>query len=99
VTVLALRGGHKCGRLFVVDEHETHAVLLSAQPLHNPVGPIAREPKDGVDAPVRQSVDEQVRCHLGHSVLPVRSRAHEMARRLRSASRFRRRETYPDTVG
>ncbi len=74
---LGVGGSHEGGRLLVVDEHEAHPVLLAPQPLHYPVYPVSRKPEDGIDTPVRQSLDEYFCSYLGHAERPTPGAARE----------------------
>ena len=45
----------------MMDEHEPDPVLVAPEPFHDAVDAVAGQAEDGVDAPVRQSLDEHFR--------------------------------------
>ncbi len=68
---LGVRGRHERRRFLVVHQHEPDPVLVPAQALHEPVDAISRQAEHGVHAPVRQALDECLRCDLTHDGPPV----------------------------
>ena len=63
---LGVPGGHEGGRLLVVDQHQPDPVAEARERLDHPVGAVGRQPEDGVDPPVDQPADQQVRGELPH---------------------------------
>ena len=63
---LGVGGRHERGGLLVVDQHELHPVLMAAEALHDPVDAVARDPEDGVHAPVCEPLDQSLGCDLCH---------------------------------
>jgi hypothetical protein len=64
---LGVAGGHERGRLLVVDEYEPDLVLVAAQPLHDPVDPVAGQAEHGVHTPLGQPLDQQFGRDLVHA--------------------------------
>ncbi len=63
---LGITGGHEGGGLLVMDEDEADPVLVASEPFHDAVDAVAGQAEDGVDTPVRQSLDEHLRRNCGH---------------------------------
>jgi hypothetical protein len=57
---LSVSGGHERGGLFMLDQHETNTVLVTTQPLHDPVDAVTGQTEDRVDSPVRQPLHQRL---------------------------------------
>jgi hypothetical protein len=63
---LGVAAGHEGGGLLVLDEQEPDAVLVTAQPFHDPVDAVAGQPEHDLNAPVLQNLNQNVSSRLSH---------------------------------
>src|SRR5919197_2256839 len=63
--------GHERRGFFVTDLDEADLILTLPERLHDPIDPITRQAKDGIDAPVMDRIDEEVSSGLRHVVEPA----------------------------
>src|SRR4029453_18863163 len=69
---LGVAARHERRRFLVSHLHETDLVALLQQRFHDAVDAVAGETEDGIDAPLVQDVDEDLRCRLSHSSPSIR---------------------------
>jgi hypothetical protein len=63
--------GHERGRLFMADLDKADAVLALAKCLDNSVDPVAGYPKDHLDSPIDECLDQDISRRTSHAGLLV----------------------------
>jgi hypothetical protein len=71
--VLGIRAGHEGGRLLVAGLNEPDVLTSRAEGFHDAVDAVPWHPKDDLNAPLAQNVDQDVRGGVTHHIAPSAS--------------------------
>ena len=71
VRKLCITTGSEGSRFFMTDLDDGNGISMHTQGFINTVNAVARQTKNGIDAPIDQSFDQQVRNCLDHYLLHI----------------------------